>query len=76
MQKIVVISTPIDRETLQVLSTYFTDAQIIVSAQSKRKRFFAYSKTQNDCSPLLNAIFATVCLLAANQGKYVHAQFS
>jgi hypothetical protein len=35
----------------------------------------AYSKTQNDCSRLMNAIFATNCLLEANQGNYVRGLF-
>jgi hypothetical protein len=35
----------------------------------------AYSRTQNDCSRSPNAIFATNCLLAANQGNYVCGSF-
>jgi hypothetical protein len=59
-----VILTPIERETLHIIFEYFKDAQNILIWQygrhlchSPTDEVLAYSKTQNYCSRLLNAIF-------------------
>jgi hypothetical protein len=66
-----VIITPIERETLQVV--LYISQMLNLSTLGITAHIYAIVHfVPHACQHLLNAIFVYYCLLAANQSNYVH----